>query len=216
MQVKIKLLKGSSKDKEVKIPVPSCLIGREPDCHLRPQSDAVSRKHCEIASTDKEVVIRDLKSRNGVYVNGVKVDGEAVLLTGDQVRIGPLEFEMIIEHAGSKIKHSKVTDVKEAIARTIDKAGSNSDLGNVSRWLEESDAANRSSSAASETRQLRLDDTAVPAPKPSETIPETKIEEPVAGKPDKKEPGKLPPRPVVQAKNSRDAAADMLKRLFKK
>lgn len=215
MQVKIKLLKGSSKDKEVKIPVPSCLIGREAECHLRPQSDAVSRKHCEIVSTDKEVVIRDLKSRNGVYVNGSKVDGEAVLLTGDHVRVGPLEFEMIIEHAGSKIKHAKVNDVRDVVARTIDKAGSNSDLGNVSRWLEESDAANRGS-AASETRQLRLDDTAIPTPKPSETVPDTKIEEPVAGKPEKKEPGKLPPRPVVQAKNSRDAAADMLKRLFKK
>src|SRR5688572_27856717 len=117
MQVRLKILHGSNAGKEVKIPVPKCLIGRGDECHIKPQSDAVSRKHCVIITTENEVVVRDLHSRNGTFVNGERVGEESVLLTGDLVRVGPLEFELAIEHTAAKPKRSRVSDIKEAVAR---------------------------------------------------------------------------------------------------
>lgn len=225
MQVKFKLLKGSHTGKEVKLPTPKCLIGRNDDCHLKPQSEAVSRRHCVIITTDSEVMIRDLNSRNGTHVNGEKITGDTVLLNGDIVKVGPLEFEMLIEHTAARVKRPKVSDIKEAATRIVQTTASASsqDLSDVTAWLEEADVK-----AKTETRQFRVDDTSTGTV--SEVIGETeqkpaaeqvakdetaelKLDE-TAKRPDKKPPGKLPPRQTVQAKDSREAASDMLKKLF--
>jgi predicted component of type VI protein secretion system len=223
MQVKLKLLKGSHAGKEIKVPAPKCLIGRNDDCHLKPQSEAVSRRHCVIITTNSEVMIRDLNSRNGTYVNGEKITGDTVLLNGDQVKVGPLEFEMLIEHTAARIKHPKVSDIKEAATRIAQTtaSSSNHDLSDVTAWLEEADLK-----AKMETRQFRVDDTATtdsvedvetvqqPAEPAKSETGELKLDETVAKRPPKKPPGKLPPRQAIQAKDSREAASDMLKKLF--
>jgi pSer/pThr/pTyr-binding forkhead associated (FHA) protein len=224
MQVRVKILHGSNAGQEVKIPTPKCLIGRGDECHLKPQSDAVSRKHCVIITTDTEVVVRDLNSRNGTFVNGERVGEESVLLSGDQLRVGPLEFEMVIEQTAARAKRPKVSDIKEAVARTAEGGTSSatSDLGEVTDWLSELDDADRERRTTDpETRQFRLDDTTdrgtVVEAKEGATT-DTKALPPDEAQPKKKEkkppPGKLPPRPGAQTKDSREAASDMLKKFF--
>jgi predicted component of type VI protein secretion system len=217
MHVLLKILQGSKAGKEVKIPAPKCVIGRDEGCHLRPQSDAISRRHCVIITTENEVVVRDLHSRNGTFVNDERVAEEAVLLHGDILRVGPLQFEMMIEQSPSKTKRPKVADIKEAVARTAEGSGVNStsDLDDVTQWLDEADTQEKSRRTTDpETRQFRLDDTASPAEGGSEILPDTKSLATATKRPDKKSPGKLPPRPSTQKADSREAAADMLKKFF--
>jgi len=223
MQVRLKILQGSNSGKELKIPAPKCVIGRGDDCHLRPQSDAISRRHCVIITTENEVVVRDLNSRNGTFVNGDRVAEEAVLLHGDNLRVGPLEFEMLIEQLpGGKSKRPRVTDIKDAVARTAENnnINSTSDLGDVSQWLDEADTVDKQRrNFDPETRQFRLDETVMPVEGEKGTTTatsETKPLPPDSKKNDKKKeaPGKLPPRPSTQMKDSREAAADMLKKFF--
>ncbi len=217
MQVRLKVMQGSSAGKEVKIPSPKCIIGREEGCHLRPHSDAISRQHCVILTTENEVIVRDLKSRNGTFVNDERVTGEAVLLSGDILRVGPLEFELLIEQSPAKAKRSKVADIKEAVARTAGGSGigSTSDLDDVTKWLEEADTDEKSRRFGKETRQFRLDETEVP--EGADTTAKASDTKTLAGeskRPEKKQPGKLPPRPTTNKADSREAAADMLKRFF--
>ena len=221
MLVRLKILHGSNAGKEIKIPLPKCVIGRGDDCHLRPQSDAVSRHHCAIIATDNEVVVRDLSSRNGTFVNGERVGEEAVLLSGDILRVGPLEFEMLIEQTAAKIKRPKVSDIKEAVARTAEGGGSaaTGDLGEVEDWLDEGDLAARQRKVLDpDTRQFRLDETShseAPEGQGEQATTDTKSMQPEEAKrPAKKAPGKLPPRPSTSSKDSREAAADMLKKFF--
>jgi hypothetical protein len=218
MQVRLKVMQGSSTGKEVKIPTPKCVIGREEGCHLRPQTEAVSRRHCVIITTENEVVVRDLNSRNGTYVNDERVAEEAVLLHGDILRVGPLQFEMMIEQTPGKAKRPKVADIKEAVARTAGGSGINStsDLDDVSQWLDEADTHEKSRRTTDpETRQFRLDDTLVPASADTPTATaDPKALAGTAKRPDKKLPGKLPPRPATSKADSREAAADMLKKFF--
>jgi pSer/pThr/pTyr-binding forkhead associated (FHA) protein len=220
MLVRLKILQGSNAGKEIKIPVPKCLIGRGDDCHLRPQSDAVSRQHCVIITTDSEVVVRDLNSRNGTYVNGERVGEEAVLLMGDVLRVGPLEFEMVIEQTAAKMKRSKVSDIKEAVARTAEGGSSTEESGlhDIEDWLTEGDQEDRVRKFTDpDTRQFRLDDTENPDTQVTiqeASAADTKSIDAGAKRPDKKAAGKLPPRPSTQLKDSREAAADMLKKFF--
>jgi pSer/pThr/pTyr-binding forkhead associated (FHA) protein len=219
MQVRLKVLQGSKTGKEIKLPMPQCLVGRSEECHLRPQTDAISRRHCLIMATENEVVVRDLKSRNGTFVNGERVEEEAVLLSGDQLRVGPLSFEVVIETA--KAKRPKVHDIKDVAARTAETGDTNltTELEDIDQWLEEADEEeNTKRQSDPETRQFRLDDTSAPAggeAKPLTADADTKAIDPESSKkPAKKAPGKLPPRPSTNAKDSREAAADMLKKFF--
>ena len=67
------------------------IVGRREDCGLRIPTADVSRQHCEIVLKGSELIVRDLGSSNGTYVNGKRV-AEAKLLAGDKVSIGPIIF----------------------------------------------------------------------------------------------------------------------------
>jgi len=221
MHIRLKITQGSNAGKEIKVLAPKFIIGREEGCTLRINNEAISRKHCVILTTENEVVVRDLNSRNGTFVNDEKVSGEAVLLHGDVLKVGPLPFEMIIEQSGSKPKRTKVADIKEAVARTAEVGGggsSTADLEDVTSWLDEADSQEKSRRTIDpETRQFRLDDTVAPvaasADASGKTV-DTKTVVAAPKRPDKKEPGKLPPRPTTNKADSREAAADMLKKFF--
>lgn len=198
MHVRLKILQGSNAGKEVKIPVPKCLIGRDEGCYLRPQAEAISRKHCVIVTSDTEVAVRDLNSRNGTYVNGEKVAEETVLLNGDVLRVGPLEFELMIEQTAGKIKRPKIEGIKEVVNRTAEVSShATGDLGDINSWLEEGDQADRQRKHGDpDTRQFRVDDTAAPATLAANkdaASGDTKAIPPEPKRPDKKPVGKLPP-----------------------
>ena len=162
MKVKLKVLKGSGAGKEIKIPTPKCVVGRDEDCHLRPKSDAISRRHCILYVRDGQLQIRDLKSKNGTFVNGDRIKEDRVLKVGDKVNFGPLAFEVLIDHSLGGEKKPKVTSIKEAAVRTSAAGGETVQLndGDVSNWLEEADEAARERRLSDpDTRQLKLDET---------------------------------------------------------
>lgn len=64
-------------------------IGRGEECKVRVPLAAVSRKHCELLEEDDELIVRDLKSSNGTYVNKEKVK-QRELLPGDLLAVGPV------------------------------------------------------------------------------------------------------------------------------
>jgi predicted component of type VI protein secretion system len=72
---------------------PVLLIGRHPECDVRLDLPKISRRHCCVALAYDRVMIRDLGSRNGLRVNGRRVD-EAQLHPGDEVAIGPILYRM--------------------------------------------------------------------------------------------------------------------------
>lgn len=66
-------------------------IGRSPEADVVLLDEKVSRLHCGIRLWDGEFYIKDLKSRNGTFVNGERVD-VAKIKPGDEIRIGSVVF----------------------------------------------------------------------------------------------------------------------------
>lgn len=95
----LKVASGKQMGSLIQLPLGKFLIGREEDCHLRPNSDLVSRHHCVFTVDDFAVRLRDLGSTNGTFVNGERVRGAVVLNNGDKVSIGKLDFEVIVREA---------------------------------------------------------------------------------------------------------------------
>lgn len=80
---------------EVKLhPDQPVTIGRDPECELRIDDPAASRRHARILVRGDEVFVRDLDSANGVLVNGQRIVGETQLHPGDRIRIGQNKFEL--------------------------------------------------------------------------------------------------------------------------
>jgi len=98
MQVKLKVIGGRNDGREIKISVPKFVIGRGDDAHLKPGSDLVSRHHCLLKIEDGALHISDMGSRNGTFVNGKKLESVHVAKVGDTLRIGRLQFEILIDH----------------------------------------------------------------------------------------------------------------------
>src|SRR5271154_2869023 len=93
LQAKLKVVGGRHHGRVIPLATKKFLIGREQDCHLRPNSELVSRHHCVFTVDDFSVHVRDLGSTNGTYVNDQRVRGEILLNSGDRIRGGKLDFE---------------------------------------------------------------------------------------------------------------------------
>lgn len=70
-------------------------IGRSSACNLAMADGLVSRKHALLRIETEAVVLQDLGSRNGVAVNGVRVEGQCPLQHMDRVYIGSQELVLI-------------------------------------------------------------------------------------------------------------------------
>jgi pilus assembly protein CpaF len=66
------------------------VIGRDEGCHLQILDGCVSRKHIQIRYEESRnvYIALDMKSANGMYINGRKIDGECELHDQDEIQIG--------------------------------------------------------------------------------------------------------------------------------
>jgi pSer/pThr/pTyr-binding forkhead associated (FHA) protein len=211
MQVKLKVLSGKNAGQLLPVAVDPFLIGREAACHLRPKSDAIAPRHCQLTKRDDGLVLADLGSATGTFVNGQKIEGQHELQPGDRLRVGPLEFEVQIEYELGGKKREKVKDIRDVAARTARQAGDRDEV--IDSWLTEDEEQQSDSTRGSRT--FSLDDIKVVKKEPESKPEEQAKKEAAAAK--KKQFGKLPERPQqsAAAKDTREAASEMLKKLFK-
>jgi hypothetical protein len=74
------------------------VVGRDPSCDVVVESARVSRRHAEFFTTPQGVAVKDLGSRNGVIVNGTRVE-DATLTPGDRVLIGDVTVTVSVTGA---------------------------------------------------------------------------------------------------------------------
>jgi FHA domain len=96
MKVQLVVVRGKPEGKVIPLVGSNFKIGRGETCHLRPNSEQVSREHAEFSISDNAVIVRDLGSRNGTLVNGKALTAECRLKDRDLVQVGPLTFAVSI------------------------------------------------------------------------------------------------------------------------
>jgi pSer/pThr/pTyr-binding forkhead associated (FHA) protein len=95
MDVRLVMFKADGQRREFKLPR-AAIIGRGRECHVRIPLGVVSQRHCLVATTDDGVVVQDLKSTNGTFVNEQRVT-RVGLHPGDVVTVGPVHFVVVID-----------------------------------------------------------------------------------------------------------------------
>lgn len=99
MRAKLLVVHGRPQGQALLFPAGEYVFGRGAECHIRPNSDWVSRQHCLLRVTRDALFIRDLGSRNGTLVNGERLVGERALAQGDMLQVGPLVFQVDMDEA---------------------------------------------------------------------------------------------------------------------
>jgi pSer/pThr/pTyr-binding forkhead associated (FHA) protein len=90
------IVSGGSRPLELVL-VGTLMVGRDPACDISESNDPLmSRRHAAFSAGPREVLVRDLGSRNGILVNGVKTP-ESILKNGDVVQIGHLQVRYVDE-----------------------------------------------------------------------------------------------------------------------
>jgi len=110
MEVKLVVVQGRPKGKEIPLPSTVFVIGRDSKCHLRPHCELVSQMHCAIARQAGRVIVRDLHSANGTFVNEQLVQGQATVKDGDELRVGTLAFSFRIKIDANETTPVQVVD----------------------------------------------------------------------------------------------------------
>lgn len=94
MVVKLIVASGRSAGRAIAIKRNTLLIGRAEQCDVRPLSEEVSRRHCQVTVGPAEVWVEDLGSRNGTHVNGQRITERTKVVDGDMIRVGSLELKV--------------------------------------------------------------------------------------------------------------------------
>jgi pSer/pThr/pTyr-binding forkhead associated (FHA) protein len=95
-------------------------IGRSAECQLALDDPLVSRKHAMLKVGLDSVTIRDLGSRNGVVVNGTRIDTSRILLDGDRIVIGSQELTLIVSRP--RLSGEGTRGMKRAVTQTLNSA----------------------------------------------------------------------------------------------
>ncbi|MBQ2789515.1 MAG: FHA domain-containing protein, partial [Thermoguttaceae bacterium] len=66
----------------------STVVGRHPYCDVVLNNNAVSREHARLTKRSDGVYVEDLRSRNGVWVNGVKIAEPTRIYSRDSIQVG--------------------------------------------------------------------------------------------------------------------------------
>ena len=96
MTIKLRIVQGRPAGKSMLFPRGEYVFGRGTECHVRPNSDWVSRQHCLLRVTAEGVFLRDLGSRNGTFVNEQRVSS-CHLRSGDIISGGRTRIRVRLE-----------------------------------------------------------------------------------------------------------------------
>lgn len=94
------------------------VVGSSPECDIVVDEPYVSRRHCEFVRTPRGVVVRDLGSRNGVWMQTTRLL-EAIITPGGNVTLGNLTLTLETQTDPVRVALSQSHRFGEAIGKSV-------------------------------------------------------------------------------------------------
>ena len=81
--------------RQVRVDAPRFVVGRSPGASLCIPSPTVSREHAELTVVERGLLLRDLGSTNGTFVNGARVAEPFTVHHGDLLQFGQIVLRVV-------------------------------------------------------------------------------------------------------------------------
>jgi len=122
MDVKLVSVTPKGTRKVFPLVAPVTTLGRQSDCDLQVPLGEISRQHCEVHIEKNKVVLKDLGSANGTFVNGQKITQQE-LKAGDLFSLAnAIKFIIQVNGQPAEIDDSKFRSPSEAPVEKLKKA----------------------------------------------------------------------------------------------
>lgn len=90
------------------LPAGETVVGRNPDCSISLDFHGVSRRHFTINANEEEVILTDLGSANGTYLNDKKVESPVILKKNDVIKIGAIAMKFLPKGDPERLTYDKL------------------------------------------------------------------------------------------------------------
>jgi len=104
---KLVVLSEGMTGQSYELKVDKTTIGRVDDNTFPIPQPSVSSHHCEILLRGSDVVVKDLNSTNGTFINNQQITGEAVIKPGQILRLGQVDIRLEAPGAAGAAAQSK-------------------------------------------------------------------------------------------------------------
>jgi hypothetical protein len=109
MRVRLRFRNGPHQGHVLEFEAPRTIVlGRSSQVDVQVYDERISRRHCAIRIEHEKARIKDMKSGNGTFVNGVEVR-ETALADGDLLLLGRTEVEITIVPATERLASADAT-----------------------------------------------------------------------------------------------------------
>ena len=107
-QPSLVLIAGKPLGKRFPITPPQIVIGRSSDVEVSIDSPHISRKHAILKVQDGKIIVEDLGSTNGTFVNDAKIGHPVILKEGDHIRCGKTIFKFLPKGSVEAFYHEDI------------------------------------------------------------------------------------------------------------
>ena len=111
MKVELRVLNGNYAGKNVAVRKRTFYFGQSPRYQIQSKSPLMDRCHCALIVGKTRLLIRDFDSKHGTFVNGERIKEDRVLDSGDELQVGPLKFEVLIDHGLGGLKRATASSL---------------------------------------------------------------------------------------------------------
>ena len=120
MNVQLVLFKEDGTRRDLDMKRDAVVIGRSGDCDFQIPLAVISRRHCKLSKKGERLIVKDLGSSNGTFLNDKRVL-QAEAKAGDQMKVGPVIFTIVIDGQPVDID-PVVTVLQPAVAESAEPA----------------------------------------------------------------------------------------------
>ena len=93
-------------------PGSTLILGRAKDADVSiPDASSISRRHASLTYRIESVLLEDLGSTNGTYVNDVRIEEPTLLRSGDRFQIGSVHFKFLQERDVENAYHEAIHEM---------------------------------------------------------------------------------------------------------
>lgn len=181
------------------------VLGRDEGCHMRLASSLVSRRHCTLGSSPEGVVVTDLQSQNGTFVNDVAITEPTILRPGDMLRVGATAFELTTREPERVRINSSLSEKQKGISDA-----------EIADWLTDNEPglATADSGETTEIAVFETEKASRPTARPQSAIaePESPVPDMTVPETEAADPESATARAQKKSKSIADEAAEIIRR----
>ena len=111
----LRILSGHLKGKKLMLPDHEITLGSARSCQLKQYGEGIAPQHCTLKPTPLGILVNDLKSETGTFIDNVRITGESLLEPGGLLKVGTMLYRLIGQNRD--INSTDFYDPKQAKAQ---------------------------------------------------------------------------------------------------